>query len=95
MKISVEELRVAFNLLIDHLEATGQETLEIDDDFYWDVPCEVRYDSYEIIEGATLGQLSDDWNEVQLMLEGRRPILGYGLVWLSSVLRRVGEKATE
>jgi hypothetical protein len=95
MKVSVEELRVAFNRLVEHLEATGQETFEIDDDFYWDVPCEVRYDSYEVIEGATLGQLSDDWNGVQSMLDGRRPPLGHGLVWLSSVLRRVGEKAVE
>ena len=94
MRVSVEELREAFDRLVAHLEATGQEAFEIDDDFYWDVPCEVRYDPYRKIEGATLGQLSDDWNEVLSMLAGHRPPLGYGLVWLSVVLRRIGEKAT-
>jgi hypothetical protein len=94
MRISVGELRAAFDRLVEHLEATGQEAFEIEDDFYWEVPCEVRYDPYKRIDGATLGQLSDDWNEVQSMLSGRRPPLGYGLVWLASVLRKIGEGAT-
>jgi hypothetical protein len=94
MRVTVEELRTAFDRLVEHLETTGQEAFEIEDDFYWDVPCEVRYDPYQKIDGATLGQLTDDWSEVQSMLGGRRPPLGYGLVWLASVLRRVGEKAT-
>lgn len=38
MRVSVGELRAAFDHLGEHLEATGQETFEIDD-FYWEVPC--------------------------------------------------------
>jgi hypothetical protein len=38
-----------------------------------------------------MGQLTDDWNEVQRIVRGERDAIGYGLVWLSTILRRLGE----
>jgi hypothetical protein len=35
----------------------------------------------------------DDWAEVQRIVDGKGAPVGYGLVWLSSMLRYVGERA--
>jgi hypothetical protein len=40
----------------------------------------------------TMGQLSEDWNEVAKIASGQRPPAAYALVWLSSLLRFIGTK---
>jgi len=80
-------------VLLQHLEESGQKEFEITEDFYWDVPADKRYEPYEEPKELTVGQLSDDWSEVTHMVNGDRELVAYGLVWLASVLRRIGEKA--
>jgi hypothetical protein len=91
MRVSTEELRRAALLLLQHLDQNGQSEFEIAEDFYWDVPESARYAPYSEPNETTIGQLSDDWSEVKKILDGHREPLGYGLVWLSAVLRRIGE----
>ncbi len=93
MKVSTEELRRAALELLRHIEESGQTEFEIAEDFYWEVPADKRYAPYEEPGELTVGQLSDDWSEVAQMIRGSRELVGYGLVWLAAVLRRVGEKA--
>lgn len=93
MKVSTDELRRAVLALLRHLEENGQKEFEIDEDFYWDVPADKRYLPYEEPKGLTIGQLSDNWTEVTQITDGNREPVGYGLVWLAAVLRRVGERA--
>jgi hypothetical protein len=40
-----------------------------------------------------LGQLSDDWGELKRITDGDAEPIGYALVWLAAIRRRVGEKA--
>lgn len=94
MRISTDELRRAVETLLQHLEKNGQKEFELNEDFYWDVPLDRRYLPYDHPTQLTIGQLSDDWSEVAQMVDGRRETVAYGLVWLSAILRRVGEKAT-
>jgi hypothetical protein len=93
MRVKTEELRHAALALLQHLDEGGQREFEIDEDFYWEVPTDQRYAPYEKPKELSMGQLSDDWSEVMQMSSGDREVLGYGLVWLAAVLRRVGEKA--
>jgi hypothetical protein len=93
VKISTAELRVSVLAFLRHLEETGQSEFDITEEFYWDISVDRRYSPYEEPKELTIGQLSDDWVEVKRMVDGSSDILGYGLVWLASVLRRVGEKA--
>lgn len=93
MEVSTKDLRRVTQALLQHLEETGQTTFEIDDDYYWEIPAEKRYQPYEKPTELQLGQLSDDWTEVTRMVGGERKMIAYGLVWLSAVIRRVGEKA--
>lgn len=92
MRIKIADLRRAADLLIQHLSESGVESIELEDDLYWDLPTSIRYDVHADVPGAETGRIGDDWREVQGMLEGRQAPIGYGLVWLAAVLRRVGEK---
>jgi hypothetical protein len=90
-EISTSELRKAANLLINHLEDMGIYNVKINEDFYWEVPKESRYDQYNQPVQLSIGQLSDDLNEINRLVSGNSPIVSYALVWLANVLRRVGE----
>lgn len=91
MRITTTELRAAAELLLAHLEKSGRGTLEVEQDFYWEIPPKERYDPYAQPQELSLGQLSDDWVEVSAIVRGEGQPVGYALVWLASLLRAVGE----
>jgi hypothetical protein len=90
MKINLGELREVNLKLLEHLAETIENDVEIDVDFYWDIPAKERYNPNVVPTNPELGQLSDDWFELKRMIDGK-PSLNYGLVWLSTILRRLGE----
>jgi hypothetical protein len=92
MRIQLSELRRAADSLFDHLERTGRTEIEVTEDFYWSIPEKHLYSVYAPPpeSNLTVGQLSDDWNEVAKIASGQRPPIAYALVWLSSLLRFIG-----
>lgn len=92
MHIAIADVRRTCELLLSHLEQSGRGSVELINDFYWNVPQEQRYLPYEEPKALDVGQLSDDWAELQAILGGQREPLGYALVWLSSILRAIGEE---
>jgi len=94
VKIQLSDLRRAANALFDHLERTGRTEIEVTEDFYWSIPEKHLYSVYSPPPESelTMGQLSDDWNELTKIASGKSPPLTYALVWLSSLLRFIGTK---
>jgi hypothetical protein len=92
MRITIDELRRSAELLLAHLEESGCTEVEIDQDFYWSIDPEHRYQVYSAPTNFSVGQLTADWKELSDLLTGRNEPIGYGLVWLSAILRAVGEK---
>jgi len=95
MRIELRKLRAAAEMLFTHCEEMGYESVEIPHDYYWMVMEPECYDPYTTPTkeaGLGLGQLSDDWSEMEDMLRGEDEPIGYGLVWLSALLRAVGEQ---
>lgn len=94
MKIHVAELRNQALRLLRHLEETYQEELELDADYYWEIDCHELYDPFKDPGRPTLGQLSDDWQELQATMrdEDEHPPTGYSLVQLASILRAIGHQ---
>lgn len=92
MDITISELRAAAAILFDHLEHTGRTRVTIPHDYYWDIPSELIYDPAAEPGEFTLGQLSDDINEMRKIVDGEKDPLGYALVWLGALLRAVGEQ---
>jgi len=91
MEISISELREMWESLFLHLEKKGISNVMLDIDYYWNVSPEQRYNPYEEPKEMDLGQLSEDLKNLREMIEQDR-IIGYSLVWLSTLTRAVGEK---
>ena len=92
MQITTTELRQALTKILDHLDEAGQATVTINKDYYWAIPPHQQYDPYEKPKEFTLGQLSDDWLQIKKINEGQSVPVGYALVWLSTIIRAVGEE---
>ena len=92
MKIDIIQLRTACDILWEHLRDLGIDSVNIPHDYYWSVS---RQDAYRLdSEPATLvvGQLSDDWQAIQRVLEPDRDAIAYDFVKVSAILRAVGEE---
>ncbi len=92
MQVKVSDLRILCEKLFSHLEKIGSGSVKISSDYYWNIPKESRYDKYEEPGDLDLGQLTDDWAELKKILEGKSEPIGYALIWMSSILRAIGEE---
>lgn len=92
MKVSISDLRALSERLLLHLEQNGRSSIEVAHDHYWDITRQQRYDPCAEPNDFDIGQLSDDWSQLQTILSGEGEAIGYALVWLSTILRAVGEE---
>ena len=92
MQVKIRDLRQVIDELFSHLEDVGHTWVEITDDYYWNIPQDYRYDVTREPSEFDIGQLSDDWSELQKILTGANEPISYALVWASSILQHIGEK---
>jgi hypothetical protein len=94
MTVKVSQLRDVCEKLFAHLEENEKDTIEISHDYYWCIGEEQRYNPINDPDPAdfTLGQLSDDWTEMEKIIAGNREPIAYAFVWLAAVLQAVGEE---
>ena len=92
MILDVDTLEKATQKLFSHLREKGISEVELKSDFYWEVSKDQRYDPYNDPTEKSLGQLSDDWEEVQKVASGQRETIGYVFVWLAALYRYIGEE---
>lgn len=91
MKVKVTELQRICDVLLNRFGSRGIEDIELDKDFYWDIPAAQRYDPYVEPTTHTLGQLETDWNELREVLGNDKAAINYHIVWLSAIMRAIGE----
>jgi hypothetical protein len=92
MEIKISELSQICTKLFLHLQELGYETIDISEDFYWNIPKSELYNPYQRPNQLDLGQLSDDWNDLITVLSGEEEPYANGLVDLAPILRVIGEK---
>ncbi|MEU1881339.1 hypothetical protein ABZ470_28880 [Streptosporangium sp. NPDC020072] len=93
VEIPVEKLKDVFDLLVERISAGGQ-VVEINAEEFWSVPRDQAYDVYNEPRDLTIGALSDSWGYLDDMLSDPDRVVGYGFVWLSEVLRAIGDEAS-
>ncbi len=93
MQITTDELRLLLAKVLDHLDASGNHVLNVEKDYYWAIPFAQQYDPYNEPTKFTLGQLSDDLAELKRIVDGRSSPIGYALVWLSTIMRAIGQES--
>jgi hypothetical protein len=91
MRITVQSLRRVSNALLDRLEARGYDAIDVPHDYYWDIDRAQRHNLDAEPENLTVGQLTEDWWNLEEMLRDDSLCGAYGLTGLAAVLREVGE----
>lgn len=92
MVINIKELRTATEKILQHLENISEKDIQLDKDFYWEIPEEGLYSVEEKPDNLLVGQLSDDWNDIQMILNGKQEPVSYNLVDLAAILKAIGQK---
>jgi hypothetical protein len=91
MEIKLKELRLVTEKLYQHLDDLGVESVVINDDYYWSIPREDLYQPYQEPGELTIGQLSDDWRDLEKVLRGELDPIASNLVDLAAILKVVGQ----
>ena len=91
MEVKLSDLRIIFNKILDHLEKNGVTSIELEEDYYWEIPKNQVYNMHKDPKKLSIGQLYEDMEFLNNILKGRDEPIGYGLVWISSILRYIGE----
>ncbi len=93
MKIPISQLRAIADKLFSHLESLGYDSVEISEDWYWNIPEEEKYVMENEPKDLNIGRLSDDWEFLQGVSENDDdPPISYALIWLGKILQVIGEK---
>ena len=92
IEIDTQTLRLACERIIDHLEKTENAKIMLDEDFYWNIPEDTIYNMSGQPTNLDIGQLSDDWKEVQAIVHQEKDPVSFALVWLGAIMRAIGEK---
>ncbi|MFF0531144.1 hypothetical protein ACFYT3_22495 [Nocardia amikacinitolerans] len=93
LHVSLTELRKSIDLLMDHLDSAADgDTLHLDQDYFWSIPQDELYDVNRTPADLTVGQLSWSWEQLTALLADPDRAVGHHLVWLSEVLRAIGQK---
>lgn len=90
LNIDPAELRLVAELLLGHLEETAGDSIKLDKDYFWTIEPGSRYNVHAEPQAFTIGQLSESWSNLGGLDEGN--VTSYALVWLSDVLRAIGEE---
>ena len=91
MKISIKELKSGFDKIFNNLLDNGIEDIEIHLDYYWNIDESDRYNVEKDPSVFDIGQLSDDYLELQKINSGAAEPIPFSLVWLSALARAIGE----
>lgn len=93
MQIDIKTLEKATLDIFNHLRDLEITSFELENDYYWHIVSEERYNPYDKPKDFTLGQLSDDWDEIEKIATGKQEPIGFALVWLAALYLYVGERA--
>jgi hypothetical protein len=92
MRITLDELRKATEILFDYIERCGHKSFEIDADYYWYIHRKQdRYDPRQEPSNFSLGQLSSDIEDLKAVLDGQYPT-SHHLIPLAAVFEYIGDK---
>ena len=92
MRVKLETLEKVVHVIFEHMRDLEVEEVELDNDYYWNIPFEKKYDRYDSPTDLDLGQLSEDWQDIINVVENRKSCSGWDLRAVSSILRYIGEK---
>ena len=94
LRIPVQQLRAAFELLMQRLTEDEGESVPLERDYFWSIAADALYNPYADPGELGLGQLSESWQHLEDVLKDNDLAIGHHLVWLADVLRALGHPQT-
>jgi hypothetical protein len=92
MIIKISELRIVTEKIFQYLEENHEGDLHLENDFYWEIPEAHLYNVNLEPENFSIGQLSDDWGDLQMILNERVEPISYNLVDLAAIFKAIGQE---
>jgi hypothetical protein len=88
MKVKISEIESVLTLLLTNLKEKVGNEITIDSDYYWENSPDEVYDPYKKPKDFTLGQLSDDMQELRRLTSSEDTIT-YDLNRISRILKAI------
>ena len=89
MEIKLSDIKKAIEMLLASLDEEGKDAIELEVDYFWEIDLNDIYNPYVEPTDLTLGQLSDNWKFLQLLLKGERGVISYDFNWMAEILRAI------
>ncbi|WP_347486315.1 hypothetical protein ABFV80_001462 [Vandammella animalimorsus] len=86
-QVKIDELRCIANKIFDSFESIGCFEFSLEEDFYWDVHENERYDFTKSPDGYSVGQLFDDIYFLRKILEDEEMACPIMFLHLFPILR--------
>jgi hypothetical protein len=93
MMVDMDKLEIATKIILEHIRTLNGQELEIDEDYYWWIPSELRYNFHAEPSEHAVGQLSDDWENIRRIAAGQDRPVSLALSWLGALFVAVGERS--
>lgn len=90
MKINISELQKISEIIFDHLVKREVKDVTIDENFYWKISADERYNMHVSPIELNVGSLNDDLSDLMRVLHGDQSVLAGHLQPLASVLEVLG-----
>ena len=91
-QMKIDDLEDVLTSMFSRLRENVGDVLEIKNDFYWDIPAEELYNPYEEPRKLTLGQLSDDLNEIKRLIKSPEEAILYDLKRIANILNSLSNE---
>ena len=93
LRVDINEIETALMKVLEELRSQKGDLIDMDPaDYYWSIDKDELYNPYAIPEHFTLGQLTDDLEELKKLAQGDVAPVALDLVKLSAVLAAIGHK---
>ena len=93
--ITTKDIRLATQLLCDHLEKNGHGSIHVTGSlYYWSIPKEQEWNPDAYPTECSLGDIGDDVDYVRRIVSGDIEPVGHACVWLASLLRCMGQSVS-
>lgn len=93
VRVPLEVLRRATQVILDQMEDSGVSELTLDKDYFWSIPPDAAYDVYNEPSNLTVGQLTECLDNLKVIVADPSRSTSFALVWLGELMRAVGQGA--
>lgn len=95
IEVSIDTLRRAAQILLNHVEEAAGATVAIDTDMFWSITSDQRNNVYTEPTEFTIGQVSESLENLNRLVDDPSSATSFALVWLADTMRVVGEAVVQ